>query len=199
MSCTSTPKSRGYQNFVGATDEIHTWMRESESKTYQSFPNMNQVRNHVRERFTHSDCYLITEATTQWGLFEPEVFMEAKGHFSKKTAWVFAPPLLDEQRAFPTPAVPAGTPIFRIDQDAPHGPETIRALQNLVGDKTRCVQFDVIESKGEEINHVIVASRILRVDTATAPQSEKKPAPKKVAPKKQDTKKTTPPKAEKKP
>jgi hypothetical protein len=163
-ACSSAPYYKGYSSFPDGIRGAHDYARVSQNKTNKGrFAGAIQSVDELEKKLSSSECYRIVSANYQWGLLEPEaVFIGEAVNDSSSKAYIFVPPILDENRVYPTPADEKKYKVYRLDQDLPYGTRLLSLIEDVVGNGDYCVRFaKVYLREKDQQDPVIIAAGVM--------------------------------------
>lgn len=173
LSCSSVPRTKGYYNLTGPVETTHDRVRDEQRHLKNQTDKLDaaQILKNLDERYSWSDCYRVSNMSSQWGLIEPEAIFETEAVFNAgHKALVVVPPLLDERKEFRTPQEAEKIAVFRLDQDAPHSTHLIREMNRIIGNREYCVQLSYVDDPKSDAHHAITGGRIMLATRAKAPK-----------------------------
>jgi len=176
-ACSSAPVNKGAAKFSTTVRETQEVIQEESGRLYKKgFADVASVLQHQASRADTADCFKILSASSQWGTAEPEMLFLGESVFSKDArAYIFVPPLLEENDLYPTPKETTDYKLFRVDSDAPGGTGIIRALEKAAGNPEYCVKLLRLEpgktSRNHNTDYVVISATLLQASKATPPKA----------------------------
>ena len=174
LGCSSLPKDLSYEKFSDYAQEAHDYALDEQDKSNDGqFATLNNFFKNLDDRLVYSNSYRIISETVQWGGLEPEiVFLGESVHNKNNKAFIFVPPLIDED--FPTIEDDGKYKVYRLDQDSSFGQKTIALLKSIVGNPKKCITIYRAESDDEDVARSVLAVKLLDAYKARRPKKRPK-------------------------